>query len=274
MTDLSHWWNARFASTAPPRPATLPHHVGLWLDRGLPWPSVEDRTKSARGDLYRVAIAALEHDAPARTTYTEVLRRVVDRTPLSSDRRIFHLRTSSRVLLHTASNASVTDGAILLHHTYGVPYLPGSALKGVLRASLRGLDPAVQAFWLGQGGADDRDDDQAAALDLHDALWCPAPSDPTPLALDIVNPHHPDYYSKNAPPLDTDDPVPTHRLSLRPGTCFRAVLEHSPALPRATIDALCERFIHALTTLGVGAWTTSGYGRLAVTTPADDGHPS
>lgn len=278
-------WKQRFSDRKPPpRPdagsarsekqpdattstvSDLPHHVGLWLDRGLQWPpdATSTQARAARDNLYDIAVRALDQSAPARDTYARCIKRIVEQTPPTAHRRVFHVTTQSRVLLHTATNASVTEGAILLHHTYGVPYLPGSALKGVTRASMRGTKAAsedLQAYWFGRGGDDDGTGDQAAAFDILDALWCPKADDPSPLAVDIVNPHHPDYYSKGAPPRDSDDPTPVHRLSLRPNVRFRAVLEFAPGLQSSDIDAFCEYFLHAVRELGVGAWTTSGYGK-------------
>ena len=63
-----------------------------------------------------------------------------------------------------------------------------------------------------------------------------APDDWSPLAVDIVTPHHSDYYSgktdesgRRVPAADYDDPVPTQRLSIRPGTRFKIVVEFATA---------------------------------------------
>ncbi len=108
-------------------------------------------------------------------------------------RRVVEIQATSRVLLHPASNASITDGSILLHHTYGVPYVPGSGLKGIARAWMRQTHPAV----MGEAGknkrSDARDSDmvralfgkipretdgvearaEAGAVEFLDALWIP-----------------------------------------------------------------------------------------------------
>lgn len=275
--SLSSWWVRRFVpdeAGARPRPsndiptlaaADPPHHVGLWLDRGLPWPPTggEDKEKLRRHALLDAAVAALAPDRPARRTYAHCIARHITCPPANDHRRVVALTTASRLLLHTASNASVTEGSVLLHHTYGVPYLPGSALKGLLRRSLRHASEDLRSFWLGQGGATDREDDQAALVDIHDALWWPEAGHPSPLAVDIVNPHHSQYYTKgDSPPRESDDPVPTHRLSLAPGVRFRAVLEFAPGLAPEHIDSFSRYFCDATNTTPIGAWSTSGYGRL------------
>lgn len=261
---LKTWWDGRFTDTASTAvPEDPPHHVGLWLDRGLQWPraGAAEKGKAERRRLYDAAVAALRPGAPAREAHLHLLAHHERRTPTAPHRRVFHLIAQSRMLLHTATSASVTEGSILLHHTYGTPYIPGSAIKGVLRASARDADAELLAFWFGRGGATDRADDQAAAFDILDALWSPAPTDDSPLAVDIVNPHHADYYTGKGSPRDSEDPVPVHRLSIRPGARFRVVLEFAPGLDERHVQHLCARLERAVDTPGLGAWSTAGYGR-------------
>lgn len=216
-------------------------------------------------------------------------------------RRSIPFLAKSRILLHPASNSTVTDGTILLHHTYGVPYLPGSALKGALRSRLdklaAGNGPEARRIQtltdeiLGRLGreegersgtslaSEEESGSLASLLDFYDALWIPeappqAPAGWSPLALDIVNPHHPTYYTERGGerglPSDTDEPVPVQRLSLTPKTRFLIVVE----APRSTelspwLDWLLDEvLVAALAEDGIGAWTTAGYGRLEPVDPS------
>ena len=205
-------------------------------------------------------------------------------------RRLVEIEATSRVLLHPASNASITDGSILLHHTYGVPYLPGSGLKGIARAWMRQTHPAE----LGEAGknkrSDGRDPDvvralfgkipretdgvearaEAGAVEFLDALWIPekplkANGDWSPLALDVINPHQSEYYTGGKPPADMNEPVPTHRLTVSPGTRFCVVVEGVRAKQDVSpwVDfAVDELLGPALASMGFGAWTNAGYGRF------------
>jgi CRISPR-associated protein Cmr6 len=201
------------------------------------------------------------------------------------------VRTRSRLLLHPDSPASVTEGNILLHHTYGVPYLPGTALKGVCRAYACRLAKEKNASdilsppggalgnqWVEQlfgdeptSGGDSR---SASLFDFWDALWVPpAPGrsrEKGPLALDVVNPHHGDYYTKGSdndrrpPPAEWDAPIPTHRLTVAPNAHFliRVEAPESTAV-RPWLDWVVDKLLlPALDFEGVGSRTTSGYGRL------------
>lgn len=271
-------------------PDPLPAHVGLWLDRivalepsngrqGGPDGNDEgSRGKEERRRLYEVAVAALRVSgngsaAPAVAAYGPLFRRWQD--TMQSDppglvRRKLEVEALSRLLIHPATNATVTEGSILLHHTYGVPYLPGSALKGVLRRRLEACQGPADEL-LGRGATADDQDDLAAAVDVFDALWIPDhPAKGvagSPLALDVVTPHHPKYYTGGADrplPTDYDEPTPVHRLSVAPGTHFWIVLETAATSSADEwLDALIERvLLPALREDGIGAWTSIGYGRL------------
>ncbi|MGM0576866.1 MAG: type III-B CRISPR module RAMP protein Cmr6 [Myxococcota bacterium] len=204
------------------------------------------------------------------------------------------------MLLHPAAGQLVTDVGLLLHHTYGVPFLPGSALKGICRARAARMfgqeDPQLVVDLFGKqppdpddedssggAGASQEDQDQAGVFDFYDALWVPEPPPEglqvpregwSPLALDIVNPHHPSYYERRpgargndiAAPDGTDDPRPVQTLSIAPGTRFRIVIEAWMGEGRALapwLDWLVDDvLLLALDEDGIGAKTTAGYGRL------------
>lgn len=286
------------------RPTPLPAHVGLWLDRCLvepPPPSRpeadKDKTKPGRAALYRTAIASLESGTPARGAYQPAFNRwkkLATEVPSDTHRRVIELKALSRIQLHSATTSSVTEGSLLLHHTYGVPYLPGSALKGICRARalrLSRLFPERYRALLGLEGEDlgRRGMDQeptwltellgyvergeegglGSLVDFWDALWIPeGPS--SPLALDIVNPHHSRYYTgKHLSPLPNEEPIPTQFLTIAPGTRFLLVLEvahveHAEDWLQFVAE---ELLLPALELDGIGSRTSSGYGRLAPATP-------
>jgi CRISPR-associated protein Cmr6 len=268
----------------------VPEHVGVWLDRCyLPESKKE---KPLRAALYQRAIEALRIGKPAVETYTSLFTRW-KRAMESGDRprRIVTIQARSRVLLHPSTNASITDGSILLHHTYGVPYLPGSGLKGLARAWMR---QTVEVDKRPASNPDTRSDErdldtvralfgkvprksdpeetyaEAGVIEFVDALWIPekpkdAPVDWSPLAMDVINPHHTAYYTGNEPPADTNEPQPTHRLTVSPGTRFCVVVEGVTARQdvRPWVDfAVDELLGPALAQLGFGAWTSAGYGRF------------
>lgn len=229
----------RVAQSADAAVAESVEHAGLWLDRCYEGETAPGE-KARREALHRRAMEALRMDGPGvaawRAGYARWRR---DALADGAARRVLVVETTTRLLLHPNSNASVTDGSVLLHHTWGVPYLPGSALKGVTRAWLRTrwpsgaeqtkLDHPVLRGLFGEV-AEAEGPSQASIFDFHDAMWIPeAPKGQSaswsPLARDVVNPHHSAYYTGTKAPDDHEEPVPTHRLTIAKGAKFLVVVE-------------------------------------------------
>lgn len=279
----------------------LPAHVGLWLDRCLIEPGgKEDGDKPGQQTLFDLAVKALElrDSSPAVTTYQTIFerhRREVKAPPPQLHRIHLELVARSRVAMHPASNATVTEGSILLHHTYGVPYLPGSALKGLCRRRARQLksdtreikDGESSRWWeqlLGWGKNDLEDTDQPPVLSpsdedsqgtgglisFWDALWVPEPppgkaqSAFSPLQVDVVTPHHSKYYTGGHEAPEEEAPIPSLQLTIAPGTRFLLVLEAAglPGMDRWLQFILDDVLLPGLAEEGIGARTSSGFGRF------------
>lgn len=160
-----------------------------------------------------------------------------------------------------AGDESVLEVGLRFHHTYGVPLIAGSALKGlVLRLARKANLGASTEALLGVGG----DGGHAAAVTFHDALWVPQP-EKGPFVIDTVTVHHPDYYRHLGPPTDWESPNPVASLSARGSFLF--AIEGT-----TTTAALALRLLGAgLREEGIGAKTLKGYGRFDV--PDDDALP-
>ena len=99
---------------------------------------------------------------------------------------------------------NVTETGIRLSATYGTPLIPGSSAKGVLRARLSDAERAQRDFLF---GGEDGDGD-AGYASFQDAWWIPESQ--SPFKLDVLTPHHMDYYSGEGdkPPSEMDNPTP------------------------------------------------------------------
>lgn len=143
------------------------------------------------------------------------------------------------------------------HHTYGMPVIPGSAIKGLC---LRGADRALE-----KNGASSKalfgDTDSASYFIFHDAWYDPHSVGGKPFQRDVITVHHRDYYGrkKDAWPTDFDDPVPVPFLSVRPGATFCFALEAPDA---AWADFAEKLLCWSIVNLGVGGKTNAGYGRF------------
>ncbi|MEW6421223.1 MAG: type III-B CRISPR module RAMP protein Cmr6 [Deinococcota bacterium] len=151
-------------------------------------------------------------------------------------------------------NPSPYEVGLTLHHTYGVPFLPGSALKGLaLRAAWRNGVPAdvVRAIF--------GDTTWAGFVTFWDGWLVPGQTEL--LQLDTITVHHPQYYGDGSEwPTDFDDPNPVALLSVRPGLRFELRVG-GPSEHAAYAARLLE---WGLTHLGLGGKTNAGYGGFAV----------
>ncbi len=151
--------------------------------------------------------------------------------------------------------ASVTEAAVTLHHTYGMPFIPGSALKGLAAHyadRLPGWQRGSKAHEIVFGTTT-----SAGYVTFFDALYQPhSGHGGQPLWPDILTPHHQDYTNDSHAPTDSDSPVPVALLSAT--GCYLVAL----AGPTAWAEAAFELLQHALREDGIGAKTSSGYGRL------------
>lgn len=166
--------------------------------------------------------------------------------------------------------ASTLEVGLRLHHTYGMPLLPGSALKGLCRRVARLLqrdeklsDAAIDALF---GFSRDRDA-AAGAVVFYDAWYDPASVEGKPFHRDVITVHHPAYYGGGkAAPTDFDDPTPVPFIVVKPGARFLCVLD---APDHGWAEFARKTLLWGLENLGVGAKTNAGYGYLT----AEDGSP-
>lgn len=185
-------------------------------------------------------------------------------------------------------NESVYETSMTLHHIYGIPYIPGSALKGVIRSHI-----IKELFGKNINGELDLKYAENEALNdqgFCDIFGCPKESyykesrqgkiiffDALPISLpnikpDVMNPHYGPYYSDTqgkTPPADYHNPIPIFFLTVEK-TQFEFIIgvkEKSNALIQMgkfqnkwIFEATFEWMKKALMEHGIGAKTAVGYG--------------
>ncbi len=229
-------------------------HPGLLLQRGLVESGGDADSKSRHvaqvcrsiaGDFYRRAYARWRRATtdPARF-------------------RSVHLAIETRLFIGLTGGGMLETGCVI-SHSHGMPYIPGSSVKGVVHAHARerfdtDKGPAVCGELFGAPATEKRPSGLSGLVAFHDAWWVPDSAD-FPLVPEVVTTHHPDYYSQDGakPATDCDSPVPNAQIAAH--GAFRFVMEGSADWLALTEEIL----ISALSTRGGGARTRAGYGRFS-----------
>ncbi|NMM53362.1 type III-B CRISPR module RAMP protein Cmr6 [Paenibacillus aquistagni] len=186
---------------------------------------------------------------------------------LPEDRCTEFVIRSQSPLVMGQGQSSILETHLTLHRIYGVPYIPGTALKG--------LTAHYCHQYLGEEEAGFRSDgayyeilfgstERAALIQYHDAF----PTKDTvsqALVLDVMTPHHHKYNDTAASvsaPRDDDSPVPIPFLSVRAD--FRILLScESSSKENFDWLELARKLVkNAIEHEGVGGKTNAGYGRF------------
>lgn len=173
----------------------------------------------------------------------------------------FDIVAISRVILGSG-NASSLEVGLNLNKPWGVPYISGSSIKGVVSSFLRKTGPMdadsldyVNIFGGSYGGKK-----YSGSVVFNDAwLYTDVENWFVP---DIINPHYQKYYSGSRMPDGMENPVPVKTLALDSGLSFFVSMHGS----RPVLEFLKQVMTNALEEYGIGAKTSVGYGRFKVVT--------
>jgi CRISPR-associated protein Cmr6 len=225
-------------------------HPSLWLDKALE--GQENKNSQLVKEVATIAVPEI---------YPHVYA-AWKRQLLQAEIQVQCIQATSRIIIGLG-NESVLETGISLQHTYGVPYLPGSALKG-LAASY--AHQQLKHDWL-KGGELQRiifgDTNNAGFITFLDAWYIP-PEKPEPMLYqDVMTVHHPMYYRNEpgAAPTDSDSPTPIPFLSTG-GRYLLALAAPDLKEKDPWLNATWRILEQALQRVGIGAKTSSGYGRM------------
>jgi CRISPR-associated protein Cmr6 len=197
------------------------------------------------------------------------------------------IELTSRLLVGHG-NGSAAEVGLTVHHTWGVPMIPGSALKGLcahytaatygpLRPKFAGpkwekdprriADPPGDYYRALFGAPDVSNDASAGLVVFHDALYVPdSTAGDRPFAVDVLTLHQRSYYGQDRKrggiagqhwPNDYDSPNPVGFISVRPGVKLLLGVDGDPKWAGLALDLLTE----AIRAWGAGGKTSAGYGR-------------
>ncbi len=194
-----------------------------------------------------------------------------------------------------------TETGMVLDHTSGMPYIPASSQKGVLRmahiinslfddiGNWQDLDvlisqglvreernkdtKEIEQHWQEDDaskalfGFSEKKNSLAGQLVVLDAY----PLAPPPLSEEILNPHFMKYYSGERGPTEDQSPNPVKFMVVKSGADFvfrlllRQPLESAKEKNQKKLESVIQKNLHrAISEEGMGAKTALGFGRFVV----------
>jgi CRISPR-associated protein Cmr6 len=196
----------------------------------------------------------------------------------------FEATTSWRLVIGLGASHP-QETSMTLHHIYGIPYIPGSAIKGVTRywAILKfaeemcknenlEFEKAIEEVSKALENGEKMDlkvedlefnqlieifgtQKQQGKVIFFDAY----PIGEINLKIDVMNPHYPEYYSKGQAPTDWQNPIPIKFLTVE-NTKFQFYLAVRGENSNKILEKTKELCLEALKEHGIGAKTSLGYG--------------
>ena len=242
-------------------------HAGLMLERGYGQWEIEnnqynEQKKAFYNQLTEIKATDIYNSAYARwENYLEQHLGTCERWTGKIDGRLYQ----------GLGEVNPLESAVTLHHTYGVPFIPGSAVKGMLHHALLkqyaiDYDEVKKSYILEKehravihtlfgrepDKANLKDIGEAGYVIFNDAWWVPGTK--PPLVKEIVTVHHQVYYAGNGKATDFDSPNPNPQIAIQGEFLFSVQAETQWA--KFVIQLLRQ----ALQQSGIGAKTSSGYG--------------
>lgn len=246
-------------------------NTGLWYDKFCDawqddWSGLGDEGKKAW-----VASVA-ERDVGERAQVKAHLERMSALLEHHSQTPLFY-RLESDFVTGLGREHPVENG-FAWHHTLGTPYLPGSSVKGMVRAWAEAWESAriedVRRIF--GPTADDIKKHKDVQANVGSVIFLDAlPTSPVQLKADVMTPHYSDYYAgkkdkqgKLVPPADWHSPIPIPFLVVAAGQSFAfGVLPcRNDEVCRQDCETVKGWLEGALCWIGAGAKTAVGYGRF------------
>lgn len=202
----------------------------------------------------------------------------------------------------SGGGTSVYETGMTLHHVYGIPYIPSSSLKGIVRSwlilELFGGDEDLaknNELFADLFGSDDKGyREQQGNIIFMDAY----PLEKPKLEVDIMNPHYQHWYAEGQQPHDAGKPIPIPFLTVAHPTKFQIILgavkdircqesftntahfkifipENSGLSSKSSLLEIAAYWTkQALTERGIGAKTAVGYGYMKTQEQPSPAEPS
>lgn len=254
----------------------LPVHAnaGLVYDRYLPvWDSSVENSPHAKNGLAALKQLVKDYNKPSDRERRRIIDSLQQRQLQYCNNLVWRshdyweceLKSTSRLVMGMGADHPLENG-FSWDDLYGVPYLPASALKGLIRATAKLFEVSWAEEVLGKDHGPEGDAAQTSLITVFEVF----PTSWPVLAVDIVNSHHPKYYKCSSDdkdegiklPVETESPKPAFFLTVEAGATWRMRIMARKRLP-VKLNEVGELACEGLQCLGIGGKTAVGYGRMA-----------
>jgi CRISPR-associated protein Cmr6 len=193
----------------------------------------------------------------------------------------FSLSTSWRLIIGLGASHP-QETSMTLHHIYGIPYIPGSAIKGVTKhwsvlkfaeKKNKTEDMEFEKVIERVSNALEKGEDlelEVEKITFKDLIeifgtqekqgkvifFDAYPLGEIKLKIDVMNPHYSGFYSKGQPPADWQTPVPIKFLTVE-NTKFHFYLASKE---QTLVEKASSLLLENIQNYGIGAKTSLGYG--------------
>ena len=252
------------------------------------WDNYEWRLNGKDNAKYKALEKVLTYSKAAQAQTKALITRqnTVVNTIDSKHRLSIKANSTSPFMTGTGMEHPLENGFAFLQ-PYGLPYLAGSGIKGVLRNTAQlladdafgegthGWSPLAIEILFGSDdnltGNENSDEVRRGALTFWDVIISPKEETKggiktQSLKIDILTPHQGHYLQGTANPHDSGDPVPVPFLAVGAGADFNFHIQANPTLLDEYADnwqdLIKSCFKYTFDWLGFGAKTAVGYGVL------------
>ena len=275
----------------------MDHAIDAWLRRRPnPLPALWEKNDHGAQTAWTATAKFNRQDLMLMSALTA--RQAALAAPLAANGQLLRIAARSVAPFTTGlGNEHPLENGFAFLNPYGLPYLPASGVKGVVRQAAREL---ASGQWGDPGGWDDAGryalhiGKRNLTLSLADVLFGRQTEDRDTehlrgalrfwdvipgriagdrLLVEVMTPHQTHYYQKGENPHESGSPNPISFLTVPPGSdfafhveCDRAFLaRHAPDLVQDDTwqNLLRAAFAHAFAWLGFGAKTAVGYGAMS-----------
>ncbi|WP_270165788.1 type III-B CRISPR module RAMP protein Cmr6 [Paenibacillus sp. SYP-B4298] len=177
------------------------------------------------------------------------------------------------LIVHGLGSSHVRENGITIHPIYGVPYIPGSSIKGVMRhwfidAMLEGKQDNIKnnSLEASIGQALFGTEELEGAIQFYDVYLY----DGLTLRPDVLTPHFSDYYGAKKEPTDRLFPVPNvfygvkinsaQLVFVTDSTKLQQLADHVKFSVEQMKQLLIKWVSAAMQEVGIGGKSSSGYG--------------